>query len=121
MGWHREGVRTWTPHEHGSSWQIDAEVIANAVWRHGRLFFRCRACSRYATRLCVPLPALDPRCRRCWGLNYARQSWSYSRANPWAALLGPVAYVTTEERRRERREASREGYAVRRALPANKG
>lgn len=30
---------------------ITAEVVANAVWRHGRLFLRCPRCDRRATRL----------------------------------------------------------------------
>ena len=42
------------------------------------------------------------------------------QGNRWLACLGPVAYVTTQVRRRERREESRERYAVRRALPPNR-
>lgn len=33
-------------------------------------FYRCPACGRRATRLYVPFSGWQPRCRRCWGLNY---------------------------------------------------
>lgn len=69
---------TWTPHpkESTSSWSVVAEVSANAVWRRGRLFFRCDRCGNRATRLYVPNIGREPRCRRCWGLSYRSQSWS---------------------------------------------
>jgi hypothetical protein len=108
-------IVTWKPDD--CSWQIDAEVVPNAVWRRGRLFLRCLRCGNRATRLYVPLENLQPRCRRCWGLNYASQSWSY-KATGWTAFLGPLAHATTEERRRERREAARERYAKRRLSSA---
>jgi hypothetical protein len=62
----------------------------------------------------VPLAGSDPRCRRCWG-NYESQSWSYKPSGP-LAFLGPIAYVITDERRRERHEAAQARYAIRRAL-----
>ena len=34
----------------GQTWPVDVEVCANAVWRCGRVFFRCAACRRRATR-----------------------------------------------------------------------
>src|SRR5205823_263889 len=98
---------------HNRAWQFDAELIANPIWRHGRLFFRCPHCRRRATRLYVPLEGGQPRCRRCWGLNYVSQSWSY-RVTGLLAFLGPIAYETTEARRRERRAAALERYAERR-------
>jgi hypothetical protein len=109
---------TWRPHDSSFSWQIDAEVIPNAVWRCGRLFLRCCGCRSRATRLYVPLAGLEPRCRRCWGLSYESQSWSYHGG--WlAGVLGPIAHATTFERRRERQEASRQRYTVRRSLTMN--
>ena len=107
----------WAPQGgSGPSWDIDAEVLANAVWRRGRLFFRCGHCARRATRLYVPVAGLEPRCRRCWGLNYESQSWSYKPCGFLGRLLGPVAYVTTDRRRAERRRAARARYAARRAF-----
>jgi hypothetical protein len=105
----------WTAPGSDTSWSISLEVVANAVWRRGRMFFRCRGCCQRATRLYVPVANLEPRCRRCWGLNYASQSWSYKASGPFA-FLGPIAYVTTHERRRIRRDSSRERLAIRRQL-----
>src|SRR5229473_1410253 len=58
-------------------WSLKVEVLPNPIWRRGRLFYRCPACGRRATRLYVPFSGLQPRCRRCWGLSYESQSWSY--------------------------------------------
>lgn len=104
----------WRPQD-SAAWESRAELVSNAVWRHGRLFLRCLACARRATRLYVPIAGLEPRCRRCWGLTYECRSWSY-KASVWVAFLGPVAYATTDERRRERRKASQQRYAERRSL-----
>jgi hypothetical protein len=103
----------WQPDGSGASWSVKAEVLPNAVWRHGRLFFQCSACRRRATRLFVPVVGDEPRCRRCWGLNYESQSWSYKATGAFA-FLGPLAYERTDERRRERRRASRARYDARR-------
>ena len=106
---------SWAPEgASGRRWTLEAEILSNAVWRRGRLFFRCPRCERRATRLYVPVVGLEPRCRRCWGLNYESQSWSYKPTGFLGALLGPVAHQTTETRRQERREAARARYAVRR-------
>jgi hypothetical protein len=87
-------------------WSLEVEVLPNAVWRKGRLLYRCPACGRRATRLYVPLSGLQPRCRRCWGLNYESQSWNYKPT---------LAYITTTLcRREERRRAARARYAARR-------
>jgi hypothetical protein len=106
---------TWTPNGSSKSWPIGAEVVANAVWRRGRLFFRCPACQRRAARLCVPVADLEPRCRRCWGLSYESRSWSY-KPTGFLKFLGPIAYVTTQHRREHRREAAQERYRQRRAF-----
>src|SRR5262245_25945361 len=38
---------TWTPHgSTGASWDVEAEVLPNAVWRRGRLFLLCKHCRR---------------------------------------------------------------------------
>lgn len=104
---------TWTPNGSAVSWTVEVEIVANAVWRRGRLFLRCRHCRRRATRLYVPVADVEPRCRRCWGLSYETRSWSY-KATGLLAALGPLAYVTTDARREKRREAARARYAVRR-------
>jgi len=65
---------------------IDAEVVRNAVWRRGRFFFRCPACQRRATRLYKPTANVQPRCRRCWGLSYESQSWSSTNRPGRSAL-----------------------------------
>ena len=113
------GFLTWQPHTEslGKSspvWNLTFDVLANAVWRRGRLFLQCPHCARRATRLYVPIANLQPRCRRCWGLNYALQSWSYKPTGFLGGLLGPLAYATTFERRKKRREASKARYEARR-------
>jgi hypothetical protein len=114
-GW--RAMLSWKPHgDTGRSWDIKAEVLANAVWRRGRLFLRCPHCDQRATRLYVPVVGLEPRCRRCWGLSYESQSWSYKGTGFWGRLMGPLAHATTIERRAERRRASRARYDARRAF-----
>ena len=90
-------------------WSLEVEVLANPIWRRGRLFYHCPTCGRRATRLYVPLSGWQPRCRRCWGLSYESQSWSYG-------LYAPAAYVTTLCRREERQRAARARYDARRAI-----
>jgi hypothetical protein len=109
-------VLRWQPDGSAGVWEIKAELVPNRVWHHGRLFIRCARCDRRATRLYVPVVGCDPRCRKCWGLSYQSQSWSYRPS----ALFGAhsAAAVTTILARRERRQASRLRYAARRkALP----
>jgi hypothetical protein len=107
---------SWKPKDgSGRSWDIKAEVVANAVWRRGRLFLRCPHCGQRATRLYVPIAGLEPRCRRCWGLSYASQSWSYKPAGFLGRMLGPIAYATTSERRNRRRIAALARYDKRRS------
>jgi hypothetical protein len=110
-GW-RATVRVLIPIEDSKAvhpWSFEVEVLPNRVWRRGRLFCRCPACGRRATRLYVPLSGLQPRCRRCWGLSYESKSWSYG-------LYAPAAYVTTLCRREERQRAARARYDARRAF-----
>jgi hypothetical protein len=114
-GWHK--TFAWTPPDGaGASWDVKAEVLPNAVWRRGRLFFRCPRCEQRVTRLYIPLAGLEPRCRRCWGLSYESQSWSYNASGGLGSLFGPVAYVTTLCRREERQRAARARYDARRAF-----
>jgi hypothetical protein len=113
----RRATLAWTPAGvSGASWNIEAEVLPNAVWRRGRLFFRCPDCGRRATRLYVPVSGLQPRCRRCWGLSYDSQSWSYKPLAIFGQLLGPMAYATTLARREARQRAARARYDARRAF-----
>lgn len=112
-GW--RGVRSWFPHgPTGPSWEVDAEIRTNAVWRRGRLFLYCANCQRLAARLYIPVVGLEPRCRRCWGLAYVSQTWSYKPVAWLGKALGPVARATTYARREKRREAAQARYADRR-------
>ena len=87
-GW--RAVGSWAPHgETGPSWQVTAELVPNAVWRRGRLFLRCANCQRLGTRLYVPILGLEPRCRRCWGLAYVSQTWSYKPSGWLGKAFGP--------------------------------
>ena len=54
----------------GRQVSIEVEVVANAVWRFGRVFLRCPKCGRRATRIYVPASDTSPACRLCWGLTY---------------------------------------------------
>jgi hypothetical protein len=110
-------VLAWTPKSSSDTcWEIDVEVIANAVWRRGRLFFRCANCRRRATRLYIPIAGLEPRCRQCWYLSYESQSWSYKPIRMFGRLIGPIAYATTIERRKRRRQSAVLRYKERRAV-----
>jgi hypothetical protein len=103
--------------------RVEAEALPNAVWRRGRLFFRCSACGRRATRLYVPVLGQPLRCRRCWGLSYESQSWSYSDTGFMAHILGGsrvVCQITTQRRREERQAAARQRYAERRGFAPGK-
>jgi hypothetical protein len=112
-GW--RATLSWKPHgDSERSWDIKVEVLPNAVWRRGRLFLLCPHCGHRATRLYVPVADLQPRCRSCWGLNYGSQSWSYKPVGIFGRSLGPIAYATTAERRRNRRRAALERYKARR-------
>src|SRR5262249_49382610 len=66
-------------------WVVLYEVRPNAIWRAGRLFFQCPRCCARCTRLYAPLRALQPRCRRCWGLTYECQQWNY-KGGLWKRL-----------------------------------
>jgi hypothetical protein len=117
-GW-RASVRVEIPIEDSKAvyrWSLKVEGLPNPIWRRGRLFYRCPACDRRATRLYVPFSGLQPRCRRCWGLNYESQSWSYKPTGLFGVVLGPVAHVTTSVRREERQQAARVRYDARRAF-----
>jgi hypothetical protein len=91
---------------------VEIEVVPNPIWRKGRLFFTCRGCRRRATRLYVPVEGVDPRCRRCWGLNYESQRWSYHGG----FSAREICHITTDRERRARRRAARARYAERRGL-----
>ncbi len=109
-------TRTWMPGDpSGPSWPVAVEVVANAVWRRGRVFFRCGHCEQRGTRLYVPIAGLEPRCRRCWGLSYECQSWSYKSSGASAAL-GSLASWRTADKREELRAAARARYKTRRAF-----
>jgi hypothetical protein len=105
---------TWTPHgPNGPSWPITVEVVANRLWRRGRLFLRCPGCERRATRLYVPVAGFEPRCRRCWGLTYQTRSWNYKGDSR------VIARNTTLIWRRNARKAARARYEMRRPLFAS--
>ena len=91
-------------------WTAAFEVRPHPIWRRGRVFFRCASCGRLATRMYLPPGGGGLRCRRCWGLSYESQKWSY-HGDWWARLPN---YRTTKCRREERRVAARLRYARRR-------
>lgn len=103
-----------------ASLSADWELRANAVWRHGRLFFRCPRCTRPATRLYVPCEDTGAACRRCWGLTYeSRQERNYKAGRSFLGMaLGSVAHSLTDTARTLRAEASAERYAERREILA---
>jgi hypothetical protein len=91
------------------------EVVANAVWRRGRVFLRCPRCSLRCTRLYLPLETSSPACRCCWGLTYWSRTQSNYKDSLWgrgeiARMFGTSqrdwAYDRTDEARNERRERS---------------
>ena len=47
-----------------------ATVVANRVWRRGRVFLVCPGCARRCARLYRPRREWRVACRRCWGLTY---------------------------------------------------
>jgi hypothetical protein len=119
------GSVTWTVRNRAgrsASFAIDWELRPNAVWRHGRLFFRCPRCTRLATRLYVPCDDTGAACRRCWGLTYeSRQERNYrpSRSR-YGPLLSPRMYALcrADDARQARAAASKRRYAERREILA---
>ena len=118
------GATTYTVEgrEFTASW----EVRQNAVWRRGRVFLRCPRCDTRCTRLYLPLRDSWLACRRCWGLTYTsrtRQNYKTSLVGrgQFARMFGTSqrdwAFLTTYEKRRERRAASRERWVKRRRYP----
>jgi hypothetical protein len=98
----------------GAAWWLDAEVLPNAVWRRGRVFFRCAHCRRRATRVYLPLAGLEPRCRRCWGLGYASQAYTYRPIGGPSSLWAALCLLGKDERRQERQRRARARWAGRR-------
>ena len=101
------------------------EVRANAIWRGGRLFYRCPRCDRRCTRLYLPLADSRLACRRCWGLTYNARTLANYKDTPWgrgalARMFGTTqrdwAYDATDGRRKSRRAASRRRLAERRGI-----
>jgi hypothetical protein len=91
------------------------EVRANALWRFGRVFFRCSRCGQLSTRLYVPLAESGFGCRRCWGLSYSSTGLQNYKDSIWgrgplAAWFGTTqrdwAYMTTNDRRKDRTAAA---------------
>ena len=114
-GWARRPGRRGTAHlvapdSPPGGWPAAFEVRPHPIWRRGRVFFRCASCGRLATRMYLPPGGGGLRCRRCWGLSYESQKWSY-HGDWWARLPN---YTTTERQREERRAKSRLRYARRR-------
>jgi len=98
-------------------WHLKVEVVANAVWRRGRMFIVCRRCRRRAARLYIPTPQREPRCRRCWCLSYESQSWSY-RPKRVGSLVAVVPRLITDGHRTARTQAAKRRYRERRAALA---
>ena len=100
------------------SLSADWELRANAVWRHGRLFFRCPECTRLATRLYVPCEDAGAACRRCWGLTYDSRRENYKSAPSFLPCysLGQMARWLTWSAQERRAAASADRYAERREI-----
>jgi hypothetical protein len=103
------------------------EVRSNAVWRRGRVFLTCERCDRRCTRLYLPLETSWLACRRCWGLTYTSRTLHNYKTSLWgrsrfAAMFGTTqrewAVMYTDDRRQERREASRQRWEKRRPVLA---
>lgn len=101
---------------------VNWEMRPNAVWRFGRVFFRCCRCGRLCARLYLPLEDSDFRCRQCWGLTYSSKTLQNYKDSIWgrgpfARLFGTTqrawAYMTTDERRKERKEAAQKRWRAR--------
>ena len=95
------------------------ELRPNAVWRHGRLFFRCPGCSKLATRLYVPREDTGAACRRCWGLTYeSRQQRNYKSGPSFLPgySIGNLAHWLTWSARERRAEDAAKRYAERREI-----
>ena len=74
----RVGARTLT---------IQWELRPNRVWRIGRLFLRCPACSLRATRLYLARDdAPSAACRSCLELSYESRCWNYKNVGLLRAL-----------------------------------
>lgn len=57
---------------------VALEFRDNLLWGGwGRLYFRCPSCARRVSRLYLPTPGEDARCRRCWRLPYTTQAYTY--------------------------------------------
>jgi hypothetical protein len=108
-GW-RGTAHLVAPGSPPAGWPAAFEVRPHSIWRRGRVFFRCASCGCLATRMYLPPGGGGLRCRRCWGLSYESQKWSY-HGDWWARLPN---YTTTERQREERRAEARMRYARRR-------
>jgi len=102
---------------------LEWETRQNAVWRHGRVFLKCPRCWRRCTRVYLPLEDSEAACRRCWGLTYSSRALSNYKNSLWggrmfAWMFGTtqrdMAYQATDDRRAERRAASKQRWAGRR-------
>lgn len=100
---------------HGRMRTVNWEVRPNAVWRFGRVFFRCPHCSQRCSRLYLPLPECEFRCRKCYGLSYASQTLQNYKDSIWgrgpfAVIFGTTqrdwSYMHTDERRKARQAAT---------------
>jgi hypothetical protein len=102
------------------------EVRENAVWRRGRVFLWCSRCRLRCTRLYLPRKDSWLACRRCWGLTYQSRTQQNYKNSLWgrgaiARMLGTSqrewAFSMTENRRNDRRQASRLRWAERHKRP----
>lgn len=98
------------------------EVVANAVWRCGRVFLRCPWCGGRCTRLYQPTSDAEIACRTCWGLTCeSRTRRNYKDRSPcgpfgWFMTHRSLAYSEAEFARQKRRTAAGERATERRAL-----
>ena len=96
-----------------------ASVVANAVWRRGRVFLTCPLCHGRCTRLYGPRNDSPLACRTCWGLTYeSRQHANYKDRGRWThrgwGTPRDMAQSQTERERERRYAASVDRWAQRR-------
>ena len=97
---------------------VSWELVANRVWRFGRVFLGCPNCRRRATRIYVPKAWAAPRCRTCWGLTYGSRQENYRPTGLFGAWLPSVAECQTQLRREARAIARSRRFMERRSLMA---
>ena len=100
----------------GAQWSVGLVVIDNPIWRFGRVLYVCPRCRVRTSRLYVSRNQpvrFGIGCRRCFGLSYASQKWSYRSTGTLGRLFGSPYLQNTEISRMHRLQAAKTRYAER--------